>query len=183
MSLVLVDMDGVLAGFDEAVILALRRDYPHIPIVSMEQRREFHVSKDYPEEHRTVIRQIITKPGFFLNLPPLPSALVGIRQLSSMRHHVFICTTSITEFQHCVDEKFLWVESNLGAHWTKKIIITPDKTLVYGDYLIDDKPEVTGLINPPPWQHLLYARPYNQDVSRPRFRWDQLVDFFSLHPA
>tara|TARA_R110000823_G_scaffold296080_3_gene416111 strand:+ start:46965 stop:47261 length:297 start_codon:yes stop_codon:yes gene_type:complete len=40
----------------------------------------------------------------------------------------------------CYTEKRLWVENNLGEEWVEKFILAPDKSLLIGDYLIDDKP-------------------------------------------
>jgi 5'-nucleotidase len=56
-----------------------------------------------------------------------------------------------------------WVESRFGAGWAERTIITKDKTMVNGDVLIDDKPEVKGLCNPS-WEHILFDQPYNQEV-------------------
>ena len=54
----------------------------------------------------------------------------------------------------------------------KKTIITKDKTIITGDLLIDDKPEVTGS-QEPTWEHILYSQPYNKDVkSKRRITWE-----------
>ena len=60
-------------------------------------------------------------------------------------------------YYNCVLEKYQWVEAHFGYDWTKRVILTRDKTIVSGDILIDDKPEITGCAMPP-WQHVLYDR-------------------------
>lgn len=37
-------------------------------------------------------------------------------------------------------EKRLWIEDHLGFNWCRKLINSPDKSLLIEDYLIDDKP-------------------------------------------
>tara|TARA_B110000027_G_scaffold61312_2_gene65911 strand:- start:17 stop:388 length:372 start_codon:yes stop_codon:yes gene_type:complete len=48
----------------------------------------------------------------------------------------------------------------LPQEWKKRVIITSDKTLVKGSMLIDDKMSISGFINPPEWEHVLFGRPY-----------------------
>jgi len=38
----------------------------------------------------------------------------------------------------CYTEKRLWVEDHLGLEWCNKLILCPDKSLLKGDWLIDD---------------------------------------------
>jgi len=47
-----------------------------------------------------------------------------------------------------------------GPSWVDRIVLAKDKTLVRGDVLIDDKPEVTGSLCPS-WEHLVFEAPYN----------------------
>ena len=65
-------------------------------------------------------------------------------------------------------EKYEWVENYLGDAWVKRIILTRDKTLIKGDYLIDDKPVITGVERSPEWEQIVYDRPYNRDVNKKR---------------
>ena len=39
------------------------------------------------------------------------------------------------------------MEEHLGSEFTKRVILTRDKTLVRGDVLIDDKPTIGGISN------------------------------------
>ena len=63
-----------------------------------------------------------------------------------MGHEVFICTAPLTNYENSVLEKYKWVEKNFGHEWIKKIILTKDKTLIKGDILIDDNPEIFGSV-------------------------------------
>jgi 5'-nucleotidase len=60
------------------------------------------------------------------------------------------------------------------------MIIIRDKTLVKGDFLIDDKPEVKGN-QQPEWEYILYSQPYNQGgTSRRRMTWDNWEEVIRL---
>jgi 5'-nucleotidase len=87
-------------------------------------------------------------------------------------HEVFLCTSPLTGSRWCVPEKLAWVEQHLGPRWLRRTIITADKTLV-GDrlqrcILVDDRPVIKGLADPPPWQHVLFDAPYNRTKPGPR---------------
>ncbi len=93
-------------------------------------------------------------------------------------HEVFICTAPLSHYESCVLEKYEWTERYLGIEWTKRIILTRDKTLVKGDFLIDDKPEITGIITPV-WEHIIYDKPYNRSVTSKK-RLTDLRDWKSV---
>lgn len=83
---------------------------------------------------------------------------------------VFICTTLKKFFHnpHCAGNKHAWVMKHLGKGWTERVILTRDKTLVHGDVLIDDKPDVEGVAKPT-WKHVYFDQPYNRkNTIRPR---------------
>ena len=44
----------------------------------------------------------------------------------------------------CVCVQYAWVEKHLGHEFLEQIILTRDKTLITGDILIDDKPDILG---------------------------------------
>ena len=44
----------------------------------------------------------------------------------------------------CYTEKRIWVEQHSGMEMVERLIISPDKSLLKGDYLIDDIPEGKG---------------------------------------
>ena len=44
----------------------------------------------------------------------------------------------------CVFFQYAWVEKHLGCDFLEQVILTRDKTLISGDILIDDKPDIQG---------------------------------------
>jgi len=163
---ILVDQDGVLADFDAG----WERDFTArwgllAPVVGqLASRRSFKVDDQYPPSWRDAVREISTRPGFFESLPPVPGAIAGLHALAAAGHDVYIATAPLSTHRHCVAEKYAWVEKHLGHQWTKRVIMTKDKTLVRGDVLIDDKPHVTGSMVPA-WVHVRYTRSYNADLE------------------
>lgn len=170
--IILLDQDGVLADFEHAFLDAWRVRHPDIAPVEFEDRKSFHIREDYPPELRGMAEAIYTAPGFIRNLPPVPGALQAVKELLALGMDVRICTSPLTQFENCVAEKYLWVEKNLGRDATARLILTKDKTLVQGNLLIDDKPQIEGAVTPR-WKHILFDAPYNRHVNdHPRITWN-----------
>ena len=108
-----VDMDGVLCDFYGAHKKALLKN-PH---------------NKYPQ----------SEYGFFTNLEPLPGAIKAMKWLmDSTYFDVYILTAPSVKNPLCYTEKRIWVENWLGDEMVNRLIITPNKGLNKGDYLIDD---------------------------------------------
>lgn len=169
--LILLDQDGVLADFEHAFLTAWKTQYPDIPPVEYKDRTSFYILENYPPELRARAAAIYTAPGFIRNLPPVPGAIDAVKALLELGMDVRICTSPLSQFENCVTEKYLWVEKHLGREATNRLILTKDKTLVHGDLLIDDKPEIQGAVRPH-WKHIVFDAPYNQHIAdRPRLNW------------
>ncbi|XP_073901272.1 5'(3')-deoxyribonucleotidase, cytosolic type isoform X2 [Castor canadensis] len=145
---VLVDMDGVLADFEAGLLRGFRRRFPGEPHVPLAQRRGFLAREQYRALRPDLadkVASVYEAPGFFLDLEPIPGALEALREMNDMPDtEVFICTSPLLKYDHCVGEKYRWVERNLGPQFVERIILTRDKTMVLGDLLIDDKDTIQG---------------------------------------
>lgn len=113
------------------------------------------------KEAETVLRGIMNESGFFLSIKPINGAIEALKEMKKEGHTVFIVTSPLSNNDHCVPEKYKWVENHLGKEWTRNLIITKDKTVVSGDYLIDDKPSVIG-VSKPSWEHIYFDHSYNR---------------------
>ena len=78
-----------------------------------------------------------SKHGFFLGLEPLPDAIESYKKLEEF-YDVYILTRASIYNTNCYTEKAEWVKKHLGFDTLNKLILCPDKSLVKGDYLIDD---------------------------------------------
>jgi 5'-nucleotidase len=110
--IVYVDMDGVLCNFYSAAKSAL--------IENPDQK--------YPQ----------SKWGFFLKLKEIPGAIEGFNKLKE-KYDVWILTRPSFQNVNCYTEKAQWIWDHLGYDVLKKTIMSPDKSLLKGDYLIDDQ--------------------------------------------
>lgn len=107
------DMDNVLCDFKKAVTNNFR------PATPTEEK--------YPQ----------SKPGFFILMEPLPNAIESMTKLQE-NHDVWILTRPSFFNLHCYTEKAIWVRNHLGYEMQKKLILCGDKSLLKGDFLIDD---------------------------------------------
>lgn len=168
--LILIDQDNVLADFERGFHDAwLASGHPH-PALPLHERRSFYLRDDYPEHLRKHVEAIYSAPGFFRDLPPMAGAVEALTALQDSGHDLRICTSPLSSYRNCLSEKYEWVERHLGMDFVSRVIMTKDKTLVHGDILIDDKPEVTG-VRTPDWRQIIFDQPYNRHVGGVRMTW------------
>ncbi|MEO1653977.1 MAG: hypothetical protein AAFU64_10555 [Bacteroidota bacterium] len=110
--IIYVDMDDVLCNFSQAL------------------REQYTFSQPRPHQSKT---------GFFQNLSLMPQALDSFHFLSQQEiFEVYILTAPSIRNPQSYTEKRLWVEEHLGFEMVNRLIISPNKGLSKGDYLIDD---------------------------------------------
>lgn len=118
---------------------------------------------------------IWSRPGMFLAPEPYPHAVEIIRALSSSVE-LFLVTQPYSS-PTAASENWQWVEDHFGAGWDARLIQTHDRTLLQANLLIDDKPQVTGVVEFPTWQHVLYDQPYNRRSTKPRIQnWNRIEE-------
>ena len=77
--------------------------------------------------------------GFFANLEPIDGAIESVfRLINSEKHDPWILTAPSVKNPMCYTEKRVWIEKYFGIDFCEKLIISPNKALLKGDYLIDD---------------------------------------------
>lgn len=109
--IVYVDMDGVLADFDSIYHQRLKENPTHL----------------YPQ----------SEWGFFLNLPTIKDSIESFRILEEW-FDVWILTRPSVRNPICYTEKAVWVREKLGIQIQEKTIMCTNKSLLRGDFLIDD---------------------------------------------
>ena len=77
-------------------------------------------------------------PGIFALMKPLNGAISSFERLSS-KYDTFILSTAPWENASAWGDKNLWVRKYLGEIAYKRLILTHNKNLNYGDFLIDDR--------------------------------------------
>ncbi|NWS48575.1 NT5C protein, partial [Probosciger aterrimus] len=166
---VLVDMDGVVADFEGAVLRGFSARFPAEPRVELEARSGFSVREQYRglrQDLAAKVASVYESPGFFLGLDPIPGALEALQEMIRMQDtEVFICTSPLRNYEHCILEKYKWVEKHLGPEFVERIILTRDKTVVSADLLFDDKDTITGAEPNPSWEHILFTCCHNRHIQ------------------
>ena len=174
--IILVDQDNVIASQLVRFHEILKQDYPEIYETYSGEAASFQFEKDFAPEHAETIFEIRRKVGFFRSLPMIAGAKEALEELEHGGCIVRIVTAPIRT-SHSASEKLDWIAEHLGGDWCPKTIIARDKTLIRGDILIDDNPEVSGAIVPT-WTHVLYDQPYNSSIDKKRLTWEG--DFFTV---
>lgn len=108
---VYVDMDGVICDY--------KKNYLK------------HIAKN-PE-----VKYPQSQYGFFLELEPIKGSIEAILKLSSFCD-VWILTAPSLPNPMSYAEKNYWIRNYLGDEFLKKLIMCPNKSLLKGEYLIDD---------------------------------------------
>lgn len=173
--IILVDMDNVITDFDKGFLDKYRAQFPDAFYVPIEERKSFEVEDDYPKELHEKVKSIYLAPHFFLDLPPIEGGIEALKKMRERGDDVIICTAPMRAYEHCILEKYQWVETHLGREWTERINLGRDKTIVRGHILIDDKPEIKGLGKEYTdlgggWEHVLFDAPHNRHIPSPMFK-------------
>lgn len=166
--IVLVDMDGTLADFSGRFVEQYNALYPAEPIGSP---TTWSMNEEIPEDRRGSFWQIVSKEGFFSGLDPLPGAIEAFHAMRDAGHDAVLCTSPFIASRWCESEKRHWIEEHVGMEFSRSMVITHDKTLVRGDVLIDDRPDIIGRLKPA-WQRVLLDQPYNHHLNMPRIARD-----------
>ena len=126
--IVLIDMDGVLCNFNKAYKQAISKTS----------------GIKFPQ----------SQYKFFENLEPIENSIESINLLKT-KFKVYILTRPSIQNPLCYTEKRNWIEKYFGLDMCNNLIISCDKTMVKGDFLIDDN-EQLGEFNPE-WKLLKFG--------------------------
>lgn len=178
----LVDMDAVIAHwgaeFDRELDLA---GPAAASIPRTADQPEWNLEAGRTDEERAIIRRIMREPGFYSRLAPIDGAKEALKSALAMGHDVRIVSSPFISNPTCASDKLDWIVRHYGSHWASRLVLTNDKTLVRGDFLIDDKPEITGSMEPT-WRHVVFGDyEYNQHAYGLRLRWwiGDFVDYLN----
>jgi len=109
-----IDMDNVLVDFPSA-----------FPKLSTEILKEYDSRLD-------------EVPGIFSLMEPMPGAVEAFNKLA-MQFDTYILSTAPWENPSAWSDKLVWVKKYLGPNAHKRLILSHNKNLNVGDYLIDDR--------------------------------------------
>ena len=173
MSHVLVDIDGTIADWGAGWDRALDALAAPASIRRHAQQASFDLTEGCSPWERELVTQVMDMPGFYARLNPIAGAITALNEITAAGHDVHVVTSPWITNPTCASDKIAWMMRHFGTDWGRRVVITSDKTLVHGDYLIDDKPTITG-VRRPPWEHVVFHQPYNVTAPQRRMTsWDQ----------
>ena len=170
--IILIDMDEVISDFEGGLRDIWEQKYPHTPLFKGGVRDTFYIGSGDDQGRSELVFKIIHSEGFFESLKPIQGAKEAIDEMHALGHYVFIVTSPGVSYPNAASEKYRWIEKHFGQYMLERLIITPAKQMVKGDFLIDDRPEF-AYADYAEWEHVLYDRSYNKHIDgKRRLQWD-----------
>ena len=77
-------------------------------------------------------------PGIFSLMQPLEGAIDAYEKLSQ-KYDTYILSTAPWDNPSAWSDKIIWVKKYIGSSAYKRLILSHNKNLSFGDYLIDDR--------------------------------------------
>ncbi len=164
--LVIIDMDNSKVDFSASYEAGLKKILPPEAFENQDITK-FYAEERFEPQYHDLVHEMLRSEGFFLNMTPMQGALEAIQEMVEEGIEVIICTVPHPRSDYCIPEKIAWVKKHLGEEFVRKIIFTYDKTVVHGDVIIDDMPEIKGCNKNPSWTHVVFDAEYNQHIDTP----------------
>jgi 5'-nucleotidase len=112
MKRIYIDMDGVLADFNNGA----KKFFNENP------------NQKFPQ----------SRYGFFIGLEEIPNAILSVKKIQE-KYDVWILTRPSIKNINCYSEKAYWLVQRFGEDILNRTVMSCDKSIVKGDYLIDDQ--------------------------------------------
>jgi 5'-nucleotidase len=161
--ILLIDIDNTLTNFSDDFETEWLKLHPNKYLDYFEynlyEAVKIHFDKEELCNIQYDIKKVMNTKGLFLNQYPIEGSIEAYHEFIKLGFEVKLCSTPWHTSTICYSEKASWCSKYLGQH--KDLILTNDKTLIIGDILIDDHPNICGLAIPQ-WTQILYSRPYNE---------------------
>ena len=77
--------------------------------------------------------------GIFSQMIPLKRAIEGYNRLVELGYDVYILSTAPWKNPSAWSDKLIWVKKYIGENAKKRLILSHNKNLNKGDFLIDDR--------------------------------------------
>jgi 5'-nucleotidase len=172
---VLIDMDGVLADFEHALYSRFPdvKDLNDTDGKADHLRTELGVTLDRDKSTKSqMIDFLITNKyrDIFEDLRPIPGAVEAFKFLCQ-HYEVFILSTPMWILPESYTAKRKWVEHWLGDAAYKKLILSHNKSIVQGDYLIDDR--IKNGVAEFPGEHIHFGQPEFPN-------WDKVLEYLVI---
>lgn len=157
--IILVDMDNTMVDYSTPIADAIKNEGN----VDANPDNWFTFTNQKPLKQ--IQKKTQSEPHFFFDLKPIDGAIECLKQLDSLGYIMFIVSSPSVNSKTCHSDKSNWLKEHMGEYWARRLILTKDKTLIIGDYLIDDRENISGIIETPTWKHIMFTQPYNINIE------------------
>jgi 5'(3')-deoxyribonucleotidase len=138
---VLLDVDGVVADFVQLMVNAVRNlNFCDIPINWRPTKWDVAKELKLTDKQEDEVYDVLRLPGSAKMLLPFPGAVEGVKRIASMFDVAFV-TTPVEGSQTWCFDRTEWLITHFGEELGNRWVFTDHKYLVFGDFLVDDKPE------------------------------------------
>jgi len=133
-----VDMDDTVAVCDGVLL----ERYNNMKSCHGEKLTPYHLLPPYnmlSKEVRRLLESYLAEPGFFSNLPVVEGCKQVLLDWHKEGNFIYFVTKPFYPSKTCFSDKLEWVERHfpwLGKH---RVIFIQEKSLLYGDVIIDDR--------------------------------------------
>ncbi len=161
----LFDMDGSLAGYNEALV----RDLEALRSPGEAEVTDENLwTLDKHDYIRNRMRLIKSQAGWWLNLPPIQAGLDVLNVCREAGFTIAILTKGPQKHSNAWAEKLLWCQQHVGHD--VDVTVTFKKARVYGKILYDDFPDYmeAWLKRRPRGLGIMPVTPGNRNFSHPQ---------------
>lgn len=178
--IVLVDMDGVIADYDDYTEQQIALQIPELPPLVRGDGPyvEDRLPKDVSDEIRRKVRGIQYAKGHFTRFAKIDGAEEAWMAMQEWGYHPRICSAPLRQNLWTLKDKIWWLDNNWHQGTADDAIIQRDKTSQDGITLIDDMPAVREAERAI-WQHTVFHTDANASVDTP-YRLESWRDLTTL---
>lgn len=167
------DADGVIYDFETPYIAHHNRTNPHLPPI-VGPFEKFDVGYNQTPEVAEALQESMRTLDWS-ELQPYPEAFAVLPVLLEVGLDLSIATAHRVDNTYSPAAKIYQFHHDFEGYFDDRIQIGIDKTRIVADFLIDDKPEVTGAL-PPMWEHIYFTQHYNRDLPGVHVVWETMFE-------
>lgn len=167
----LVDMDGVIYEWGQQLNRVLKSIDPDFPVVPDRYRNSFtHLAG--PGAEMRVVDWALLHPDLYTDGEATAGSVEALEIMRAIGLDVILCTTPAWKNPFGYSGKVQFAVTNFGDWVGDRMTFTHDKTLVFGDVIVDDKPGIKGRVTPS-WDHIVFDQSYNKnhDTGHRIYNW------------
>lgn len=166
---ILLDMDDVLADFNQGWLDAYNEDYKDTLV--KEDLIDWDITKFMKNPAKKLVSYYLCHKHLYLKLVPKPHAKEVIQRWIDKGYTIMVVTdspmSSFDGYFHSnpTDEKKMWLKEHFPMISASNFITTSQKWFVYGDVLVDDRPTTIEKFEELGRKIIAFDMPYNRTTN------------------